>query len=110
MESILTDMILLKCCLNGYICLGFTCVFKVALPQSFIVWIQQESQGKGSVFCLRFSFFCLFSLRKFSGIAVKGLLQELEELGCCRASVPVHCQAEQISCVTSRIAVCGFLQ
>lgn len=96
--------------LSGYICLGFTCVLKeVALPQSFIVWIELEPQGKGSVFCLHFSFFCLFSLRKFSGIAVIGMLQELEELGCCRASVPVHCQAKQISCVTSRIVVCGFL-
>lgn len=52
----------------------------------------------------------LFSLRNFSVTAVKGLLWELEELGCCRASVPVCCQAEQISCVTSRIVVCGFLQ
>lgn len=38
-ESILTDKILLKCRLNGYICLGFPCVFKdIALPQSSIVW------------------------------------------------------------------------
>ena len=79
MESILTDTILLKCCLSGYICLEFTSVFKevALLPQSFTVWIQLESPGTVSTFCLHFSLFCLFSLRKFSVIAVEGLLQEL---------------------------------
>lgn len=111
MESILTRYGPTEMLSEWLYLLRVTCVFKeVTLPQSFIVWILLESQGKGSIFCLCFSFFCLCSLRKFSGIAVKGLLQELEGLGCCRASVPVHCKAEQISCVTSRIALCGFLQ
>lgn len=65
--------------LSEWVYLLRVCVLKDFALLLVIVCVQLDSQGKGVVFCLHFSFFFLFSVRKFSGIAVKELLQKVEE-------------------------------
>lgn len=100
----MADMFLLKCSLNRYIFL--VCVLKdFALPLVLLAYSWTHKERHLSSACI-----FIFPVRKFSEIAVKVLLQEIEELGYCRASVCVRLQAAQISSIVSRIAVCDFLQ